>query len=371
MTRNGFLILCGAALVGLALAVFAVLRQPSLQAADVAGEPMFPGLAERLNGLKTVTVRQADGDLTFDWDGKAWVARDRKNYPADGEKIAGLVIQMARMVKLEAKTAVADKLERLDLNDPKAKDSRAKEITLLDREGKTLAGLVVGKRKFTLGSKEGGTYVRVPGSNQAWLVLGDLNPGSKPRDWLKRDIADIKDKQVKRITVVHPDGERIVVGKLSPKDASFKIENLPAGKQPASDFVADEYGRILSVMLLDDVAKAEDVPFAKDKTTTAEIDGFDGIRVTLQTTEKDGRTWVRIKAEPPVGSPGAKEAPAKGEDKAGEFKSTAAEATPDWTKVANEINARADGWVYEVPAYEVAPLKKRMAELVKKPESKS
>ena len=34
-------------------------------------------------------------------------------------------------------------------------------------------------------------------------------------------------------------------------------------------------------------------------------------------------------------------------------------------------NARAEGWVFQVPAYEVAPLKKRMSELVKKPDSKS
>ncbi len=357
MSRNGFLGLCAATVIALALAVLAVARQPTIRSADLTGEPVLPGLADRLNGLKSVVVKGSEGTMTFDWDGKSFVARDRGGFPADTEKLSGLVIQMTRLVKLETKTSVAEKLDRLDLNDPAAKDSRAKEVQLLDRDGKTLADLIVGKRKFTLGGKETGTYVRLPGSNQAWLALGEVNPGAKARDWLKRDIADVKDKSIKRVTVVHPDGEKVVVGKLSAKDAGFKIENIPSGKQPASDFAADEYGRVLAVLLLDDVAKADTIPFPKDKTTTAEVDTFEGLHVTLQTTEKDGSTWLKIKAEPPVG--GASK-PADG-----------APDAVDWGKVAADINARANGWAFQVPTYEVAPLKKRMSELVKKPDAKS
>ncbi len=366
MTRKGFLALCLVTAVFVALAAVGILSQPRLRSPDVAGEPLFPGLAQKLGSLKSVVVKQADGDLTFDWDGKTWVVRDRKNYPADGDKIAGIVLQMARMVKLEAKTAAADKLDRLDLTDPKAKDSRAKEIVLLDRDGKTLADLIVGKRKFTLGSKEGGTYVRLPGSNQTWLALGDITAGAKPRDWLKRDMVDIKDRDVKRVTVTHPDGEKVVAGKLTPADPGFKIENLPAGKQPASDYAADDYGRLVAAMLADDVARADDIPFPKDKTTTADVDTFSGMRVTLQLAEKDGKSWVKLKAEPPPGTPAPAPKPA-GEGKLGE----SATAGPDWAKMAAEINARSDGWVYEVPAYEVAAMRKRMAELIKKPETKS
>lgn len=361
MSRNSFIGLCLATVIALALAVLSVMRQPTIRSADLTGEPVLPGLADRLNGLKSVVVKGSDGTMTFDWDGKTFVSRDRGGFPADTEKLSGLVIQMTRLVKLEAKTSVAEKLDRLDLNDPTAKDSRAKEIVLLDRDGKTIADLIVGKRKFTLGGKESGTYVRLPGDNQSWLALGELSPGPKARDWLKRDIADVKDKSIKRVTVVHPDGEKVVVGKLSAKDAAFKIENLPGGKQPASDFVADEYGRVLAVLLLDDVAKADTIPFPKDKTTTAEVDTFEGLHVTLQIVEKDGNTWMKIKADPPVG----------GMSKPASPEAMPGEPATDWGKVAADINARASGWVFQVPAYEVAPLKKRMSELVKKPESKS
>ena len=46
-----------------------------------------------------------------------------------------------------------------------------------------------------------------------------------------------------------------------------------------------------------------------------------------------------------------------------------AEGATDWVKAMAELNQRTEGWVYEVPAYEVAALKKRMAEITKKPEA--
>ncbi len=360
MHRNSFFVLLAATVVVTGLAIATVLHQPALRSADVSGEALFPGLTNKLASLKSVVVKQADGDLTFDWDGKGWVVRDRKNYPAEDAKVAEVVLGIARMTKLEAKTAMAEKLDRLDLNDPKAKNSRAKEVLLVDKDGKALADVIVGKRKFSLG-KEGGTYVRLPPNPQSWLALGDINVGAKPRDWLKRDIADIKDRDVKRITVVHPDGERVIAGRQAPTDPGFKYENLPAGKQAASDYSADEFARMLQIFMLDDVARADDIPFPKEKTTTADFDGFAGWRVTVQLTQKDGNSWIKVKADPPPGGPKPDEPkPAPG---------TATVA--DWGKVIADLNARTNGWAFQVPTYSVAIMNKRMADLLKKPESKS
>lgn len=367
MTRNGFLALCIVTAVTVILAVVSVLHEPRMSAANVAGDPVFPNLAQKLADLKTVVVKDANGDFTFDWTGKNWVSRDRKNYPADDQKVDALVLQMARLVKLEAKTAAPDKLDRLDLNDPNAKDSRAKEIVLLNHEGKTIADLIVGKRKLSLGGKEGGTYVRLPGGSQSWLALGDLDPGTKLRDWLKRDIVDVKPTEVKRVTVVHPDGEKIVAGRLSASDVNFKVENLPAGKQPASDYVGDDFSRILAGLQIDDVAPADDVPFAKDKTTTADVDTLGGLHIALQLTEKDGNAWVKLTADASASATLL----SKPETDSKLGAATAAIAGPDWSKVANDINKRSNGWAFQVPTYEVAVLNKHMADLIKKPGPKS
>jgi hypothetical protein len=350
MTFKGFLVLCAVTVVAIALAAFSVLHEPTTRPPDTLGEPVVPGLADHLKGLKTVIVKQADGDFTFDWDGKAWVARDRNNYPADDQKIDALVLQMARLIRIEPKTAVPDKYVRLDLNDPKAKDSHAKEVVLLDHDGKTLADVFVGKRKFSLGGKEGGVYVRLANDSQTWLALGDLTLGTKLGDWLKHDVLTLDEKDVKRITVTHPEGDKIVVSRASPTDLNFKIENLPWGKQPASTYVVNDYGRFLTVLTADDVAPADTVPFPKDKTTTADVETFSGLHIAVQLVEKDNASWIKVRAD----APAVPNAP----------------PTPDRAELAKAINARSEAWVYQVPGYQVSALRKHMAELVKKPEQK-
>jgi len=353
MNTKSFFALCAAAAVSVALAVVAVSSQPSFESADAGGELLFPKLVSDINRLKTVIVRGKDGTYTIDRDGQTWRFRERDNYLADDKKVNELVLRLARMAKLEAKTKLEDRYERLDLNAPDAKDSRAKQVTLLDKDGKTIADVIVGKRKFTLGSKEGGTYVRLPGDAQTWLAVGELNPGDKARDWLKRDVADIKDKQIKRVSVRHPDGERVVVSKDKPDDASFKIQGIPAGREPATDFVADEFGRVLTILLLDDVDNAADVAFPANKTIKAEFEGFEGFKVLVDYAEIDGKNWIKLRGEAAASS------------------APPAEGATDWGKAMAELNQRAEGWVFEVPAYEVAPLKKRMADITKKPEAKS
>ncbi len=353
MTMKSFLALCAATVLAVGLAIVVVGSQPSYESADAGGTLVFPKLVTDVNRLKTVVVRSKDGTYTIDWDGQNWRFRERGNYLSDDKKVNELVLRLARMAKLEAKTKLENRYDRLDLNEPDAKDGRAKQVTLLDKEGKTIADVVIGKRKFTLGSKEGGTYIRIPGDAQTWLALGELNPGDKARDWLKRDVADIKDKQIKRVTVRQPDGERVVVAKEKPEDASFKIQGIPAGREPATDFVADELGRVLAILLLDDVRKASDVAMPANKTIKAEFEGFDGFKVLIDYAEVDGKSWIKVRGEAT--------APA----------TPPAEGATDWVKAMAELTARGEGWVFEVPAYEVAPLKKRMAELTKKPEAKS
>jgi hypothetical protein len=353
MTSKSFLGLCLATVIAVGLAIFAVSSQPTYQSSDAAGELLFPTLVKDVNSLKSIVVRGKDGIYTIEWDGQNWRFRERDNYVADDKKVNELVLRLARMAKIEPKTREPEMYERLDLNAPDAKDSRAKQVTLLDKEGKTLADVIVGKRKFTLGSKEGGTYVRLPSDAQTWLATGELMPGDKARDWLKRDVSDIKDKDIKRVTVRQPDGERVVVFKDKPEDTTFKIQGIPAGREPSTDFVADEFGRILAILLLDDVDKASDISFPANKTIKAEFEGFGGFEVTADYAEIDGRHWIKLRGQ------------------AASSSTPVAEGATDWAKVMAELNTRTEGWVFEVPAYEMAPLKKRMADITKKIEPRS
>ena len=357
MSKKSFAALCVVTVIAVALAVFAAAGRPQLEATDKQGERIFPNLVKDVETLKTVTVRHGGETISLDWDGKMWRVRERGNYPADSEKITGLIIGLAQMSKVEGKTKQPDRYARLEVEDPAGKDAKSREVALIDASGKEIASLIVGKRQPGLGNKDGGTYVRLAGDPQVWLASGAVAAEGALGDWLKKDIVDIKEPMIGRITVTHPNGEKVVVGRVAGAQ-NLSIENLPKGAQPASFYIADDYARLLTSMSLEDVAPVADKPFPKDKTITAVVEGGNGFQVMLDMTEINGQSWVRIKGTPP---PGEKTEQAD----AGQ----AVDLRTDWAKIIGAMNARADGWAYQVPAYQVAPLKRRMSDLLKKPDA--
>ncbi len=340
MRQKTVLALAGIAALSAALATGSAFVQQRVETTDRNGELVFPGLLDRLQeNLKSVVIRHAGGTISLDRDGTVFRYRERANYPADPEKVVDLVVDIARLTKLESKTNRPDRYARLDLQDPTEKGSNAKQVTLIDANGKEMATLVVGKRKYTLGGKEGGTYVRLLGEEQTWLAQGEVNPGVAPRDWIAKDIANIPDAAVKRVTVITPKGYRVIAARGA--DEKFVIENLPKGVKLESEFVAEEYSRILSGLQAEDVAPLAQVPFAKDKTYTAAVETAEGSTITVEMTEVAEGSWVRISAQPPkdLGSQGS-----------------AAQAMA-------AINSRGEGRIFQVPAYKVAIMKRTLADL--------
>lgn len=348
MKQKTVFVLVGAAVVAGALAVATVLVQPRAATSDRSGALVFPGLLERVQeNLKSVVIQHAGGTISLDRDGNAFRFRERANFPADSEKVVDLVVDVARLTKLEGKTTRPERYARLDLQDPAEKGSNAKQVTLIDNNGKEMATLIVGKRKYTLGGKEGGTYVRLPGDAQTWLAQGEVNPGTAPRDWIEKKIADVPDAAVKRVTVANPKGDRVIAARGA--DEKFIIENLPKGVELESEFAAEEYSRILTGLEADDVAQADQVPFPKGGTYTAVVETVEGSAITIEMAEVKDQSWVKVAAQPgkDIGTQGS-----------------AAQAMA-------AINARAEGRVFQVPAYKVSILKRTLADLRAKPDKAS
>lgn len=347
MTKKTLGILGAIALVAIILAVVATRSQPRLESGDQVGQVLFPKLVNDIDKMKAVQIKHGGETMTIDWDGKVFRMRERNGYLVDTDKVQSLVVRLARLTKLESKTKMPDRYDRLDLGDPAAKGGQATELTLLDGASKPIADLIVGKRKFTLGGREGGTYVRFPGDPQTWLALGELQVGTAAHDWLKPEIADIKDSAIKRVTVTHANGDKIIAVKGA---GGFTLENMPKGMEMVTPSSAEDYAKLLDTLKLDDVAEASKVNFPKDKTTTAVFEGVDGFQITLDMVEDNGKYWIRLKATPPAGKEGA-----------------AAEAA----KTVTDLTARTDGWAYQVPQYAIVALTKSMGDITKKPDPKA
>lgn len=360
MSKKSFLALCVVAAVAVVLAFVAVFSQPQPLKTVTDRRPLFPELIKNVDTLKSVVIHHGGETTTLDWDGKVWHNRERNNFPADPAKLTNLVVRLAQMAKLEPKTKQADRYNRLDLEDPNAKDSKAQQVILLDGAGKELANVIVGKTKASSGNgQEGGTYIRLPNDPQTWLAAGELSLGQTPAEWLPREVLDIPDGAVKSVTITHPNGEKIVVFKADPTEKNYTVENLPKGMKLPDPAVADNDARVLAGFTFDDVAPAASKPFPKDKTITAVVEGFAGFKVNLEMLMEKQNAWVKLQgvAPPPRTTPAA---PAGVQ---------VTDLRHDWDKTMTDLNTKADGWVFRVPLYQVEALNRRMADLMKKPEN--
>ncbi len=356
MTSKNFITLCSVTTAAVLIAGWIVISRPAIESSDFDGALAFPNLIDSLNDLETIKIRHKDGSFNLQSTGDGWVFSERDNYPAQDAKIGELIIKLSRMEKVEPKTKLPERYDRLDLLGPEEKeDTRAKEVVLLNGSGEVLASLLVGKRKFTLGSSEGGTYVLLQDDPQAWLVTGELNPESRARDWLVRQISDIKDDDIKSITITHPDGEVLTVSKAGPEQANYDVENIPEGMEIRRDTIANDAGRVLWNLLLDDVKLAAGVEFPEDKTITATFEGFEGFSITVDVVEDEDTNWVRFRGQ------------AREEMPAGENQSEGKNVSDvkDWNAIIAALNAKAEGWVYQLPGYEVSGIKNRMADMVR------
>jgi hypothetical protein len=353
MSTKSFLGLCIATAIAVILAAVAILGQPRFETSDPEKVLLFPNLVTDLERLKSVVIRHNGQTQSFDWDGKIWTSRDKSGYFASREKLTGMLVTLAQMTRIEGKTKLPDRYARLEVDEP-GKGAHGRQVTLIDTAGKEIANVVLGKRQYNMGSQSSNTYIRLPGDPQVWLASGEFSPDTALVDWLERTIININPPLIKSVTVTHPNGERVVVGRAEPEAAEMTVLNLPRGARQVTPTAGEEYGRILTDMNLEDVAPAAEIAFPKDKTTTAVVEGLTGYQIIIELADVDGQEWIKIKGAPPSGGP----------SKPGD--SGLIDLSTDWDQIINSLNARTNGWVFQVPSYQLSILKTRMSGLADK-----
>lgn len=275
------LALVAALLVGAAMWLGAS-RQP-LQESAGAGAPLLPDLEARINDIDRVHVRPAGADegagVTLERGGERWRVRERGGYPADVGKLRGLLLALAQAERIEAKTANPELHGRLGL----ASAGEGAGMRLELAAGERTDAVVVGKP-----SGEGATFVRLGDDPQAWLVDRAIAVDHDPSSWLHKELAQIDAQRVARVEITHADGDRV---EIAANDAGpgFVIANLPKGREPQGDYVAEGTAGLLSALRLADVepAAGED-PFGEVETGSARFALRDGLVIDIEFFEEDG-----------------------------------------------------------------------------------
>ncbi|HRQ64114.1 MAG TPA: DUF4340 domain-containing protein, partial [Xanthomonadaceae bacterium] len=310
----------------------------------------------------------AGGALDIEFDGDTWRVAQRQGYPADMERLREYLLKLAEARLVEAKTANPGNYPPLGVEDPSEEDAGGMLVTV--RGTDSASSLIVGRYN----GQGSGTFVRYPDQAQSWLANADLTLDREPTRWLRRDIVDLPTSQVQTLVLVRADGDTIRASKGDAADTTFKVADVPAGRELTSEFAASGLAGFLASLRLDDVRPAAAVEVPEDALTLT-YDTFDGRRYAMRIWDEDGRyllslgaTLLEVAAIEPAQDATAQAAAEEGDeagDVAEDAEALAAQLRAHAGGEVEILNARAEGWVFQIPAFKWSAINKRMDDLLK------
>jgi len=344
MRTRTFNILILLVVVSVAVAAYIVSRSADDPRFAKIGQTVFPGLIDQVNDVTELNIVSAKGKITVRRTGKSWRVVESRDHPANPKEVFKAIVGIAELKYFEPKTERAEKLVRLRLDDPTKPGARSKRVTLKIGD-RVAADVIVGREKLFLpGLTVGGVYFRLPEDSESWLARGNPEAGDLPKDWLAREIVNIDAERVKRVVIRHADNEIVELSQAKAGSKKFALSGVPDGMKVKYASDLDSLGAILERLEMDDARHVSDQTIDWSGSIVTEVDTFDGIKVSLETVNRDDIDWLRIRVE-----------------------ATALEAQ----KEVREIEKRTSGWVYMMPKYEVVPIQRRMPDLLIPAETQS
>src|SRR4030095_9522845 len=191
MNSKILIILAALTAVAGVAAIGVSMRGPATDQVSAGGEKLFPPLAAKVNDVRSLTIARKDGAVTLTKTDQDWTLADKANYPADFGTVRKLLVYLAELRTLEAKTKTPALYASLEVEDLATPDAKSTQVTLKDASGGAVVDLLVGKQRYgRSGSAGDGVYVRKMGDAQAWQARGRITLERDALAWLDRAIAD-------------------------------------------------------------------------------------------------------------------------------------------------------------------------------------
>ncbi|MEJ0087636.1 MAG: DUF4340 domain-containing protein [Pseudomonadota bacterium] len=357
MKQKNLLVLGAAAVVLLGAGVW--LSAHRAQQGNLGGGAVFPDLKAALGEVGEVRLSKGDGSRTTLRKGAGgWTVVER-NYPADGNRVRELVMNLVAMKVIERKTSDPANYAKLGVEKP---DSPTASSTLLEVvAGKKTWSLIVGK-----GAEGRAIYVRKPDDAASALAEPAVTADPDQKRWLDRAIIDLPGADVHDISVKPAAGPAYLLTRARRGDADLALSPIPKGRTAASAMSIDGQAEALVALNFDDVRVLPAAPpAATDRATYRTFDGqvfeFSGHRDPQKayvsvSASHDAALAAEFAAPAPAAVPAADSA------KPAEPAKPAAQPAVDVERLA----ARAKGVEYEIPIYKYESIFKPQEELLEK-----
>jgi len=377
VSRKQFLIVL-AVLVGLAVAAAALVFSDNGGwggGEARAGRRIAPDL--KVSDVAEIGLVGASGAVHLVRGDRGWVVRERGDFPADLERIRDLLIKLAEVRVAQAETLPQSQRARLQLGEPKDKDSKdaGTALELKDAKGKLLAHLLLGKKVYRQTEVAGpasaqpeatGRYLLAGTDSDTMLVIADpLNAAEpRPESWLRKEL--LRAERVKTVTSIGSD--RRTRWTLTRDKDNMDWRFAGSRDQPDLQKATDAAGAFGWMDLVDVVVDPQSSETGLSHAVTVRAETFDNLTYTVRIGNKTGDNYyvaVSVAGEPPQSRTAEKGETA--EEKQKKDKSFA----DDQARLAERLERerKLDGWRYVVGKNMIEPLLRERAQML--PEKKT
>jgi hypothetical protein len=223
-----------------------------------------------------------------------WHVREKAEFGADFNLIKDVVLSIARLKNVEAKTAKAEQYTKIGVEDPAGADAQGVGVRLKDASGTTLAAIVIGATRESDDGVRKLLYVRRLEEPQAWLVEGEVNVPDDAADWLqKTKVIDVFRSRIKSFSVALPEGDRYMIVRDAPDAKGFRYVPPPRGATIRSQARLDDMSAALEHVVPDDVYLAREMEFDPARSITNEYRTFDGLVVKAIAMQREERWYAK------------------------------------------------------------------------------
>ncbi|MFO7716656.1 DUF4340 domain-containing protein [Desulfosarcina sp.] len=310
------------------------------------GDQLFADLP--VNAVVSVTIADAESEVTLVKGDAFWQVQERSGYPADFDELRDMVVKLSRLKIGRSFPASPESLARLSLLAPSAPEpsGRGKQITLKDQSGEVLADVILGQSRET----GGGQYLKMAAGDTVFLVDGSFQfLKTEPAEWLEKEILDIKAVDVKSVTCFgENEGTPVYTLSRPGKGDPAVLAPVPPGRT-ANQAKIDQVLDALAPLSIDDVQAGNGKPpGAAPGTTRLVYQLYDGRQVII-VPEYDGKEnrSLRVFAAASTPEPAASDVEAR-EEKPLEPEADAAPAP----KTASQLNEELSPWVFQVKKWQ-------------------
>lgn len=188
MRKTTFVLLIAAAAAASGAVVFQAVRSDEAAIAARSGELFLPDLQRRANEAREVVLTRSSGTATLKQQGDRWIFVEKGDYPANGEQVRRVLVELAELRLVEAKTRKAELYPRLQVEDVSEKDARSTQMTVKDGKGTTIVDVLIGRRRIDRLGAAGirSTSVARAPNRRGWPPATSTSPASSSGSWSVR-----------------------------------------------------------------------------------------------------------------------------------------------------------------------------------------